>query len=161
MKKIRFIVFRGKSVVSKMIRFFTRSKFYSHVGYLSYSNHLVECWPTVKNPFQNWIISGLMYHKGGTDYEVWSLEVDKETHEAVEKYFHGMLGIKYNWLGILGFIIKRDFEYSDRKFCSEGCVQILIDKFNLETIKASHVSPQNFVEILDTLGGKLERKGIV
>jgi uncharacterized protein YycO len=48
-----------------------------------------------------------------------SVECSDEQAEAVYKFLYDQIGKPYNWLGILGFVIRKDFPSKNRWFCSE------------------------------------------
>jgi len=95
MTKVRFVAFKGLSLASKAIQFFTRSMGYSHIAFLGptgmngkdlefdYKNDcpvnltgkekLIECWPYKGNRWQEWSVSCMSNHTAGTPYEVWEL----------------------------------------------------------------------------------------
>lgn len=159
MPVVKFAVFEGKSFVSKAIRFVTRSSKYSHVGFLTNTDELIECWPTPGNKFQNWTLSSFANHKKGTSYEIWELKVSKPKSFLIHCFFQDQLNFstKYDWLGVLAFVFKSLNTSPRRLFCSEGCIKPLVKLFDWTKITPSHVSPQNFVEILQVAGARCTR----
>ena len=159
--RVRFIVFKGTSIVSKVIRFVTRSSSYSHVGYLDKIGQLVECWMTKKNPFSHWIISSLENHKPGTSYEIWELDVPLGSFITIDKYFAELVvnDTKYDWIGVLGFVFKFLRDKPTRLFCSEGCITPLVTSLCWFKINPAHISPQNFVELIQAAGGICTKRG--
>lgn len=161
MPNVRFVAFKGKSFVSKAIRFVTRSKKYSHIGFLDSKNYLIECWPSSTNCFQHWCYSCFADHSPGTKFEIWGLEVNNNQQFLIEKTLetYAKKKTKYNWLGCLGFVFKFFGKRPNRLFCSEGCVTPLVKFLGWNSITPSHVSPQDFVELIEAAGAKLVRRG--
>ncbi len=52
-------------------------------------------------------------------------EVSGKTKDEVLAYYIKHEGSKYDWLGLLGFVIRRVKGFSKRKFCSEVGAEIL------------------------------------
>jgi hypothetical protein len=155
------VAFRGKSLVSKLIRFATRSKKYSHIAFLYCGDDLlVECWPSRDNPFQRWGFSSFSAHSPGTFYEIWELEVTLAQRISIREHFRIIAEeqVRYDWFGVLAFVFKVIRPNSNRLFCSEGCVLPLIKEFGWD-INASHVSPQDFINFLSIAGAKLTYEG--
>jgi len=163
MSSVTFIAFKGIGIVSKMIRFVTRSQFYSHIAYLDKYGRVIECWPTPSNKLQSWTISKLEYHHAGTPYEVWEMEVTPEIEKYCDwtMYRFASMKIKYDWAGCIGFVFKLVKDNRNRLFCSEGCITPLIQYLNWKTITAEHVSPQNFINIIEAYGAKIIKSGVV
>jgi hypothetical protein len=163
MAKVRFVAFKGKSLVSVAIRFFTRSKKYSHIGYLKTDEALIECWPSKGNRFQRWSVGGFENHSPGTDYEIWELIVTDKQYKYIDWFFYkaALFGFAYDWLGCMGFVFRLVRDSRDRFFCSEGCAAPLCRHLGWESVVPSHVSPQDFVELLDAAGGYMVKRGKV
>ena len=150
MSKVRFVAFKGQSLVSRVIRFVTRSKDYSHIAYLSLNNQLIECWPTKNNKYQHWAYSKFENHKKNTSYEIWEFNVGKFQARYIDDEMHklALCRVKYDWLGCLGFVFKLVKDSKTRMFCSEGCISPIVKVFNWNKITPSHVSPQDFIELI-------------
>ena len=162
--QLRWAVFKGISLFSKAIRFWTRSQ-YSHVGFLLTDNVLVECWGT--NPFNihwDFVSPPFIKHKLGTPVEIWSLDFyDRDNVEYIQKFMIRLAlnRIEYDWIGVFSFVLKLDKNDRDGYFCSEGCITPIIDVKNLITIKPHHVSPGLFVNLIEAMGGRLENKFVL
>ena len=161
MSSIKFIGFRGVGLLSKAIRFVTRSPFYSHIGYIDHNGKLIECWPTPGNKMQAWGYSKLDHHHDGTPYEIWELQVDPVQAKYIDWFFYRLAvhRIKYDWTGAIGFVFKLVRERNDRFFCSEGCVAPLVQYLGWHTITPAHISPGNFINIIQAAGAKIIEKG--
>jgi hypothetical protein len=179
MKKVYFAGFKGKSTISKLIRFFTRGE-YSHVGYLdlqeipyeisSTQPCLIELWcnfsslkSILKMHCQK---SSFKAHSVGTPIEIYSIEVTDEQYDLITKFNNEGIAseMKYNWKGIFTFLSFKDFPSKGKAFCSEfhwesfisaGLNQLTID------IPAVRVSPVRFIEYIRIYGAKLEFNGFI
>jgi hypothetical protein len=65
----------------------------------------------------------------------------------------------YDWRGVIGFELKWVRENKKGFFCSEGAVYPFVKWRKLDRINPSHVSPINFIWILQAMGGKLVMTG--
>jgi len=72
----------------------------------------------------------------------------KEFRDSCNKY----LGAKYDYLGILGFVVPAIKDSSSRYFCSELCITVLQDIGQLpKSIDASRYSPNDLASLLGVL----------
>lgn len=55
----------------------------------------------------------------------WDLLDIPGDQSAARRWFDDHLGQKYDWLGVLGFVIRRGRHKSQRWFCSEACAAAL------------------------------------
>lgn len=159
MKTISFVTFDGISVQSTLIRYFTRTRTTSHVAFKG--THLIECWSTPGNLLMKWTISSFKYHTPGTPYEVWSKSYPDDVADAIEDYFYSILGTKYDWLGVGGFVLRFVDDSEKRLFCSEGCIIPLKEHHKLTELKPSNTDPHTFKVILQALGFERTYEGIV
>ena len=157
-----FIVFKGFSVVSKAIKFYTRSN-YSHVGFMMNSNTIIEAWNHGGGMKQWWDYSTAAAHSNGTPYELWRIAVTEEDYDKVHKLFIGWVDSKlpYDWKGIVGFVLKGGKDSKVGRFCSEGCIEPLVDVFGWDRIQPSKVSPEDFVRIIQAAGAERWKEGKV
>lgn len=155
MAKLCFAAFHGKSWTSKLVRFFTRSKSFSHVAYVESEGCLIEPWPTAGNPTMKWGFTTFHDHTPGTVVELWELEVSPEIAEASDKFFRTLASNKtsYDFAGALGFAFRWTKQQPKAYFCSEGCVWPLKTFLNWSTVVPEFISPRNFVELLEAAGG--------
>lgn len=172
MKNLYFGLFKGLSFTSKVIRFFTRSK-YTHVAYLPFYPNtktiLIEVWPENSNNIvsffkQKWKFNSIYNHSIGTNIEVWKIPVtDKQFSDA--DYFLRALALNntgYDWYGVIGFVIPFFKDYKDGYFCSEGVVAALKYANIIDNdIEPWRYSPERLKDLLVLLNGKLEEIIIV
>lgn len=164
--KVRYVAFRGISLISWAIRFVTRSEGYSHVAYLSTRGDLIECWQHFPdNPFGRWEISSFANHRPGTPYEIWEREFPEDEKNEIEAFFYGLAEqkTKYDWFALIGFVgyfVPKLIKHSMSRFmCSEGLLTGFIKPLKLTKVKPQHESPQDAVEILEAAGFRLSKTG--
>ena len=154
MKHLNFVAFKGKSWVSKAIRYFTRSKDYSHIAVLLDDCNLIEAWKgrTHRSFFSE--------HTKDTIYEIWSLGVPDNVHYHCMKYYQHPATVQtpYDYFGIAGFILKKTVKQSKKRlFCSELAMTPLSSAMCWGKIVPSHISPESFVDIIQAAGGHFKR----
>ncbi len=158
MRKIYFAAFEGISLVSKIIKWWTRSS-YSHIAYIYNINTLalIEAWKFYDG--FRWGFSRIYhYHKSGTIVKILELKVDTYQYKNVNKFLYNLAinKVKYDFKGLFGFIFKCK-DNKDKYFCSEGCAQALINS-NIwpSKIKAYKIHPGYFVDLLLVSGAKIK-----
>lgn len=146
--------YRGKSRMSRTIKFATCSK-YSHVSHIEakvLDGRMVgPLWEIesvggmgvckVQYPGYN--------HTPGTRVDLFRLKqpLTDEQHEKLVKGLHAELGKKYDWWGIIGFLLRAKINDPAEWFCSE----LLHAKYGYaglwiqERIASSKVSPERMV----------------
>lgn len=164
MKELKFVAFHGKSFISKCIRYFTRSRLYSHIAVLLSDNgDLIEAWEqSGMKACVDW--SNINKHTDGTKYEVWGLEVDDFVYESCMQFYSNNARRRtgYDYKGVIGFIFKKAVKENPNKFfCSEFCIYPLCISKKWTTIKPHLVSPRDFVNIIEASGGRLIDNGFV
>jgi len=162
MKKLSYIAFYGKTFVSKLIKFWTRSK-YSHIAVYTQdekiAGELIEVWPGSKKFLKFkmfWDYSFFRRHKKGTKFELWELEVSEEEYDYCMGQYIGyaIKKIPYDWKAIFGFLFKYKKDSRKGKMCSEGCITPFVEFRKLTNMNPSHQSPQDFIKIIESFGGK-------
>ena len=160
----KWVAFKGKSLLSKTIRFWTRSQ-YSHIAYLMDDNTLIECWHDPGKAMNemrvkwDYVTPPFIHHKEGTPYEIWELNIshyfmhwDNEVQDFMTKLADSKA--KYDFGAVFGFIFKWRGHKKRGWMCSEGCIEPLVKLFEWDRIVPSQVSPQDFVEIIQAAGAK-------
>ena len=159
MSKIRFACFNGTSLLSKAIRFTTRSRSYSHIAWVTGEEQsgkkLIECLNFGHGVKVYWDWSDYSNHANGTQVELWELEVSQPVFDLCIMTFTSWAWrkLEYDWPGILGFIFKRVRGSKEGRFCSEGCIEPLVLSMLWSSINPEHVDPQSFVNIIQAAGG--------
>lgn len=153
---LRYAAFKGTSLVSRIIRFWTRSE-YSHIAYMTADGELIECfnhrpwsirWGLVDPPFK--------HHAPGTPCEIWELPVDEAVALRVDEFMHMLAEAEapYDWLAVLGFVFKWKKEENGKYFCSEGCAAPLCTELEW-TLPPWRISPDTFVALIRASGAVL------
>jgi len=146
MPKLYFTGYKGKSFISKLIKYWTRSE-YSHVeqclnletlkGYGAYQGYKVGyLYPS--------------YHEKGTRYDIFELECTQEQLEKFNYFKRQQEGKKYDYKGIMGFVTnKEEMNNRNKWYCSEieiyACNYAGIRLLNWDVIKMKLVSPGMFL----------------
>jgi len=158
---LKFVAFRGKSLVSKAIRFWTRSKGYSHIAILMPNERLIEAWPH-KGGIKSWTDwSDWSAHTPGTKYEIWELSVSEEIYDYCISYYEKAAAekIPYDWAGIIAFVFKTK-DRKNKMFCSEIAVTPVVIKKRW-IIDPAKIHPALFVDIMQIAGAECSVNGIV
>lgn len=161
--RLRWAFFKGISIFSKAIKFWTRSE-YSHVGFMLNDDILIECWGT--NPFNIiWRFESPPFakHSKGTPVEIWSIEFPDEEALEIREFMKNLAysKAKYDWIGVISFVLKIDKHNRKGFFCSEGCVYPICKIKRFNTIKPHHVNPVMFLNIIEAMGGYLETQFVL
>ena len=112
--KMRILAYRGISIISKLIKFQTRS-IHSHIGIQLNDGSVVEAWQNggvrrIENPQDG--------HKLGTDIDVYRIRGFLD-EEAATAYLYGCIGQKYDYSSVARFVTRRKATDNTKKFCSE------------------------------------------
>jgi len=165
--RIEFIFIEGKSFWSKMIEFFTRSKF-SHVAYINDKDEVVTTGETRHgNCWHYEDIKTFVEREGeGSKYIILGLDVDHVRYLCVNHYMNSLAKrkVRYNWLGVIAFVLKLRRISDKKKFCSQGCmdaIQMCFGNLCDSNIKAQYVSPEMFYMVLRAMGANIVDKGVL
>ncbi len=155
MAKIQFAAFKGKSFISKLIKFWTRGD-YSHIAYITNfeNGDLIEAWKYSGKTF--WGFSNIKNHSKGTVVEIWEKEVTEEQAEKVYNFLFKLAkrNCPYDWKGLFGFVFKwKDCKW--KYFCSEGCAMALIEAGVWSyKLRPYVIHPSYFVDLMVVSGFK-------
>ena len=120
-----FYAFKGKSLLSRAIRYWTRGV-YSHIAIhdpANSDNPLIEAWKFGREV--RWGFSSLANHTPGTLYELWRLPSKGRAEYDFCLNFWRMLAhnnAPYDFGAIFAFIKRGSYTNNDRFFCSEGAI---------------------------------------
>ena len=114
MSSIKILQFQGKSLISRLIRWQTRSV-YSHSALLTSDNTVIEAWH--KGGVQE-VDSISTLHTPGTKVDVFKFTW-KVDEVAVEEFARKQVGCSYDFLAILRFLSRRSYTKNKKWFCSE------------------------------------------
>lgn len=111
---MRLAFYRGRSLISLAIRWFTRGD-YSHVAIILDDDRIVEAWhDPAEVRFINHLGDG---HEPGTVVDVFAFEPAYPA--SATEFAAAAVGMRYDFAGVLGFLTKRSADKQDRVFCSE------------------------------------------
>ena len=141
-----FIGYKGISLVSKVIKWRTNGV-YSHVGEIKNLETLSELSSFEGNGGVGF--TDPSFHKRGTPYDIFELEVTKKQEREFRLFKEKQIGLEYDFLGILGFFVNRDFQSQDKWFCSElesySCMKAGVDILNFDIKPPRIISPTDFL----------------
>ena len=114
MSSVKILQFQGVSLISRLIRFQTRSK-YSHTALLTSDNTVIEAWH--KGGVQE-VASISTLHTPGTIVDVFDFTWNVD-EEGIEEFARKQVGCSYDFLAILRFLSRRSYTENKKWFCSE------------------------------------------
>lgn len=109
-------LYRGKSMISKAIRWQTRSD-YSHAAWVCPDFSVIEAWwphgvRHVADPF--------LLHTEDTEIDLWAVSgLTAQQEREVERFLRLQLGKRYDMRGVFQFLSRRPCPQNERWFCSE------------------------------------------
>lgn len=116
---MKLAFYRGRSLVSKMIRWFTRG-YYSHVAIILDDGRIVEAW---HSPARVRVINHLGDgHERGTQVDVFSFGVPYPASAVA--FAESAVGMRYDFAGVLGFLTRGNTNRRNRVFCSELAMMV-------------------------------------
>src|SRR6056300_1291251 len=110
-KKIKVLLFRGKGLLSTLIRWKTNS-IYSHAAILL---------PDGKTIIESWQGAGVR-KKIMTDWkyvDAYNIDLTNEQIGYIVSYLESKVGYKYDYLGALGIALNKPYQKKSRYFCFE------------------------------------------
>jgi len=146
--------YSGNTIIDKLIRFWTRSKF-NHTALLISMGKFLEVYPHDNEGFldQTWALFDSPYvnHNGNNMITVQEVNIGCRKLKNLPKLIEHLLGKKYDWEAIAGFVFKWKKEESHRFFCSEGITYILKNLLQWKYINPSFTSPERLFELISVL----------
>ena len=133
--KPRILLFKGRGLVSWLIRWQTRSE-YSHSALMLHDGSIIEAWMT-KGVRQHWL-------NDWCDIDVFDVHgITQEQWQAAIGYARAQIGKPYDWLAIIRFLSRFRQPDDERWFCSElvfKAMEVAGVKL-LRNVRAGEVSP--------------------
>lgn len=115
---MKILGYKGVSLVSRLIRFQTRSE-YSHIGVMLDDGSVIEAWMTGMFSGKVRHIPGpFVGHNLDTPIVVFSIK-SPFNEERAEAYLLEQVGQKYDTWNVLRFVSRRKAVSNLKKFCSE------------------------------------------
>lgn len=111
---MKILAYRGKSLVSKAIRFQTRSP-YSHIAVELDDGSVIEAW------HKGGVVHRKHYREGhtpGTPVDFYEISGDFDIEEA-ERFLKMQVGLKYDFVSVFRFVSRRKSPSNKKYFCSE------------------------------------------
>lgn len=138
MKKVNVLLFRGKGIISALIRWQTRGN-YSHAAIRLENGDIIESWQGGDHCVR------LTSIRDWTTIDSFTAEVTDEQYSKITNFLYGQIGRPYDFLAIARFLTRRSFNQDNGKwFCSE-LVFAAFQKAGIELFtntEAWEVSPQ-------------------
>ena len=141
---MRIAAYRGKSFVSRAIRWQTRGV-YSHIAVMLSDDEIVEAW---HNPARVRIIKSLSDgHTPGTQVDIFEVPTTPEQDAIIRSFLLAQVGKKYDFAGVVRFMSRRDKDNIDKWFCSELAFAAfqLAGVYLLRRIRAFQVDPVRLI----------------
>jgi len=92
---------------------------YSHTAIILSDTEIIEAWQGCNKVR---VISSLSEgHTKGTPVDIYNIELTEEEEERAVQFIRKQVGKKYDYFGILGFILRRGTQSQGKWFCSELC----------------------------------------
>lgn len=113
---MRIAAYKGKSLISKAIRWQTRGK-YSHVAVMLDDGRIIEAW---HNPAKVRVITSLSEgHTPGTKVDIFEVETTPDQEVRIAEFLLDQVGKKYDFGGVLRFLSRRNKNNPQMWFCSK------------------------------------------
>lgn len=136
---MKLLFYRGKSLISRAIRFQTRSP-YSHVAVQVGQNEYYEAWHVGGVRRLRYAMEG---HSEGTPIDVYRVD-GSYVRERVLEYLRSQVGKKYDFMSVARFLSRRKAPHNDKLFCSEYVMQAFAyGGLDLLHGKPSEMSPRD------------------
>jgi len=153
---MNILAFRGSSLISRLIRWQTRSP-YSHVAIELDNGVIFEAWHrggVIKHDARR---SLLDVHEHGTQVDVLRVDMLEGFVPATEQWLDRRVGSRYDFRSVLRFVTRRPAVENNRWFCSELVSEALshVGMF-LQHAPSHDLSPRDIVmspklELVDTI----------
>lgn len=137
MKQPKILLFRGRGVISQLIRWQTNGQ-YSHAAIQLPSGSIIEAW---HKPARVRVRKNLTDWSNVEAYEVEGMT--PEQWEVALEWLDDQVGKKYDFGGVLRFLTRYRKDQDEKWFCSELVFQALVEAGVelLSRIQCSQVSP--------------------
>lgn len=113
---MQIALYRGTSLISKLIRWQTRGE-YSHAAVILLDSTAIEAWHKPGQVRRQQSLS--QGHTPGTAVDIFDVELEPRQEFACEDFLRRQLGAPYDFMAIARFLTKRDADSQEKWFCSE------------------------------------------
>ncbi len=144
-KHIYIINFDGDKFVDKLIKFWTRGIF-SHSAVLFPDWTFLEIYPPRQTRWKYTTI--VTNHQKSDLITVFDINTEDSYDDIKKMYDTLIVGKKYDWIGIIGFVLRLKKGQRNGYFCSEGSIIPLYLYYHWTRINPEYVSPEHLVELL-------------
>jgi uncharacterized protein YycO len=134
---VKILLFRGRGIISALIRWQTRSRKYSHAAIEFSDGIVIEAWQgagvrkTTRKPGP------------GIDEFVVCGGVSESQEQAIRTFSEAQVGKGYDYIGVLRFISRGRHDNRERWFCSELVFEsLLAGGIRLLNVDGSMVHPE-------------------
>lgn len=152
MKKIYLGASKGKSLISKFIKWFQWGDAHTHTFYIPESQinldnpEIIEAWHNPNGVKKQQFFKN---HTVGTEFDIYYVEATEEQYINFEAFMISKIGFKYDFLGFFGFATRlKSTESTDKYFCSEllfdGLIHVGIELF--KNTVPQEISPAMFIK---------------
>ena len=149
--------YKGRSLISKLIKWQTRGK-YSHVAVMLSDNEIIEAW---HSPARVRVIHSLSEgHKPGTPIDLFEVKTTPAQDKSIRHFLRSEVGKKYDFAGVARFLSRRSKDNADKWFCSElafsafrsADIDLLkrIDAYQVDPVALSTSPKLKFIDSLTT-----------
>jgi len=161
MKKISVAFFKGSSpradIWDKIICWWTHGP-YSHVTYVheNEEGELVEC---TASP-EDGCVRCKPFNPNPEDWDILDFEISDRNYQHAIDFYKEISGDKYDWMGILGFVIPFIRDRAHDWFCSETVSNVfkIFGYRPFWIIKPGEISPNKLYKLLVELKRYLEEQ---
>lgn len=129
---MKVLLYKGRSVISRAIRFQTRSQ-YSHAAVMLDDGSVIEAWHKggvrkVKSPFDG--------HSDRTEIDVYGIVGDYDV-DVVQTFLEDQVGKEYDFSSVFRFLSRRKASANGKWFCSE----LVLEAFSRNGLDLLHGRP--------------------
>ena len=154
-KKIYIVLTDTGTILNRIIKLYT-NKPYNHAS-ISLDSQLTELYSFARKKYYNPLIGGFVKEDINNPIlmkskcAIYCLETDEETYDRIinniKRFNINKDKFKYNILGLIGVIIKKDFKRKNKYFCSQFVATILKDSgVEFTPKKPCFTTPFDFAE---------------
>jgi uncharacterized protein YycO len=109
---MKILLFRGRGLVSSLIRFQTWSK-YSHVATMLDDGSIIEAWPGVG------VHRMLKLPHGASGIDFFEPLITSHERNTITRFLIAQIGKPYDWRGVFQFVLREHVHTHNRWFCSD------------------------------------------
>jgi uncharacterized protein YycO len=140
---MRLLAFKGNSLISKLIRWQTRSE-YSHIAIELDSGEIIEAWHRGGVQIHSCRGGLLDVHEEGTEIDIYSIDTTLAQETVLTQWLKAQVGDRYDFRSVFRFLSRRPASENNRWFCSELAAKAAENVgLELQRAPAHHLSPRD------------------